>query len=357
MATSDILCASETPRSRIRCRAEGEFATWLATSGASLAITTYTSGRLVLVSSSDGRIRYRERRLSKPMGIARSNDQLAVATKTEVLQFHNSSATGSKRKSNRQSKSSDAVFKLRQAYATGKLNAHDIAFGKRGIYFANTRFNCIARVSPEKKFIRVWQPPFLEGLIRQDRCHLNGIGMQEGRPAMATAFCATSHAGGWREENRFTQGVLIDVRKNRVVAKGLCMPHSPRLHNGRWWLCNSGHGTLVELEPDTGACLEVCSLPGFTRGLHLVGNHALVGLSRIRPKHILDAPPVRERHEKLISGVALVEITSGRHLGTLEFVEGGREVFDIAFLPRIRRPNLIYAADRSPRPATGSQSV
>jgi len=321
--------------SQIRCRAHGELVDWLAMSGRSLAITTYTSGKLVLVSSQEGKLRTRQKRLPRPMGIAVRRDRLAIATQTKILFFQKATAQGS----------SDAVYKLKQEFETGKLNAHDVAFGRRGIYFANTRFNCIARVSQQKKFVRVWQPPFLDNPSQQDNvmrdcCHLNGIGLRDGRPAMATAFCETAHRGGWREENRFTKGVLLDVRQGCVVARGLCMPHSPRWHDGRWWLCNSGHGTLVTFEAATGNCQEVCALPGFTRGLCFVGKHALVGLSKIRRKHVLDAPPVRDRHAQLFAGVALVDTTTGRQLGSLEFTQGGREVFDIVFLQGIRRPNV-----------------
>jgi len=314
----------------------GELADWLASSGGSLAITTYTSGKLVLVSSSEGKLRTRQRRLPRPMGIAIRDNRLAIATQTKILLFQSAAA-----KSVSQG-SSDAVFALKQEYDTGKLNAHDVAFGRRGIYFANTRFNCVARASAQKKFIRVWQPPFLEELVALDCCHLNGIGLRDGRPAMATAFCETAQRGSWREEDRFTQGVLLDVQQDCVVTRGLCMPHSPRWHEGRWWLCNSGHGTLVTFDPSTGNCQEVCALPGFTRGLCFVGNHALVGLSKIRRKHVLDAPPVRGRHAHLFAGVALVDTTTSRQLGSLEFIQGGREVFDIVFLPGIRRPNVAF---------------
>jgi len=328
------------PSKNIRCRAHGELGDWLASSGGSLAITTYTSGKLVLVSSPEGKIRIRQMRLPRPMGIAIRGDQLAIATQTKILSFQSQSASSAMQGS------SDAVFQLWQEFETGKLNAHDVAFGRRGIYFANTRFNCIARVSQKKKFVRVWQPPFLaasfsERLVGRDCCHLNGIGLRDGRPAMATAFCETTQPKGWREENRFTQGVLLDVRQDRVAARGLCMPHSPRWHDGRWWLCNSGHGTLITVDASTGKCREVCALPGFTRGLCLVGNDALVGLSKIRPEHVLDAPPVRERHGQLFAGVALVDTATGRQRGSLEFVQGGREVFDVVFLPGIRQPNVV----------------
>jgi len=313
-------------KSSLRCRAHGAFADWLAGSGGSLVVSTYTTGKLVLVSTHQGRVRFRTRKFPRPMGLALHRQDLALAVQKKILLFRDRGA---------------GEFTLEQEFATGKVDGHDVAFGRRGIFFANTRFNCIARAAPDKRFLRNWLPPFVPRSARRDHCHLNGLGMQAGRPAMVTAFCATDQPGGWRAADRFTKGVLISVADNRVVARGLCMPHSPRWHEGRWWLCNSGHGMLCTFDEQLGRCEEFCALPGFTRGLCLVGNHALVGLSKFREKHILDAPPVRVRDAKLMAGVALVELGTCRQIGALEFVRGGREVYEVVFLPGVPRPNVV----------------
>ena len=315
------------PKSALRCRAGGELATWLTHSGGSLAITTYTAGKVVFVSSIEGHLRFLTRKFPRPMGMAICGNQIALAARRQLLLFQ-------------RHLTHTAVFKLRRKYDTGKVDAHDVAFGSRGVYFMNTNFNAIARVSSKKRFIHCWQPWFINGVTRGDRCHLNGLGMRDNLPALATAFCATGHPGGWREQNRFTAGVVIDVQQNRIVAEGLCMPHSPRWYDGRWWLCNSGHGTLSTVSLQTGQCDEVCALPGFTRGLCLVDNHALVGLSKIRHEHVLDAPPVRTRQQDIVAGVALVDLQTGRMTGKLEFVNGGSEVYEVLFLPGIQQPSL-----------------
>jgi uncharacterized protein (TIGR03032 family) len=325
---------TNSAKSQLRCRAHGLMAEWLAAAGGSLAITTYTSGRLVLVSSLDDRLHFRTQRFQRPMGIAIADNQLALVVRQQILLF-------------RRQKSARNRFSLQRQYDTGRVDAHDVAIGERGLYFANTRFNCVARTSQKKRFLPGWQPPFIDGVVRGDRCHLNGIGMRDNRPAMATAFCATGHAGGWRDQNRFNKGVLIDIRQNRVVTEGLCMPHSPRWRQGHWWFCNSGQGLLSTFDPESCDCKEVSALPGFTRGLCLVANHALVGLSKIRRKHILDAPPVRERHQQIFAGVALVDLATGRQTGSLEFLNGGHEVYDVVFLPDTHRPSLML-----PKPPT-----
>ena len=291
---------------------------------AALAITTYTSGKLVLVGWSEDRFRFQTQKFKRPMGMAVNGERLAIAVREQILTYRFSPDAN--------------TFQFARTYQTGKVNAHDLAFGRRGLYFVNTRFNGLARVSDAKRFIHCWLPPFVSTMVAQDRCHLNGLGMSRGRPAMATAFCETDEHNDWRKEDRFTSGVLIDVPNRAIVARGLCMPHSPRRYRGQWWLCNSGRGSLSVFDETTSECREVCSLPGFTRGLCFAGKHALVGLSKIRPQHILDAPPVRERHEHLIAGVALVNIATGKQEGLLEFTSGGSEVFEVAFLRGIKNP-------------------
>ena len=325
-----MLNRAETPenpqkKSGLRCRAHGEFSAWLAASGGSLAITTYTSGKLVLVTTHEGRIRFRTYKFPRPMGMAIHGKQLALAIRRRILLYKDTDK---------------GKFTLQQEFATGKVDAHDVAFGRRGIYFANTRFNCIARAEAEKHFLRSWQPPFVPKSATRDHCHLNGLGMKLGRPAMATAFCATDKRAGWREDDRFTKGILIDIRQNKIIAEGLCMPHSPRWYKDNWWLCNSGHGSLMTFDEQSDAFREFCTLPGFTRGLCFVNDHALVGLSKIREAHVLDTPLVRESATRTMSGVALVDLVSSEHVGTLEFVRGGREVYEVVFLPGIEKPNF-----------------
>ena len=322
----------------LRVRVHGDFVEWLAATGGSLAVTTYTSGKLLLASAPRGELTIRETKFARPMGMAVDGAQLALAIRERLLVF---------RREANHADSAPAIYALVESRATGKLNVHDVAFGRRGIHFANTRYNCVARPSERVSFRRVWTPPFITETVPQDRCHLNGLGMRDGEPAMITAFCATGRKGGWREADRFTSGVMVAVPGGETVARGLCMPHSPRRHEGAWWVCNSGEGTLCRLA-EPGVCDPVASLPGFTRGLCFAAGRAIVGLSKIRPEHILDAPPVRDRHGELRAGVALVDLATGRETGSLEFVRGGNEVFETAFLPGIEHATIVAPTDPPP---------
>jgi uncharacterized protein (TIGR03032 family) len=319
---------------QIELRAHGDFVEWLAASGGTLGVTTYNSGKLALFSAPGGRLESRIWRLPRPMGLAFGEGRFAVATRERIFEWARPAGDA-------RSTCSDAdAWELAAVHETGRLDAHELAYDSRGLCFANTRFNCIGRPSVRARFRRDWTPGFITERIPQDCCHLNGLGIRGGRVAMVTAFCEGGDPGAWRASNRFESGVVIDVKAGRAVVRGLCMPHSPRWDGRRWWLCNSGEGALCTFRPTTGECRAVASLPGFTRGLCFAAGRAVVGLSRIRKRHILDAPPVRERFGEHHSGVGLVEPRTGRITGALEFCRGGREVFDLTLLRNAERTRV-----------------
>jgi uncharacterized protein (TIGR03032 family) len=303
---------------RIETRAHGDFVEWLAASGGTLAVTTYNSGKLAFFSAPGGRLDALILKLPRPMGLAFDGVRLAVAVREAILAWR---------------QTSEESFELEAEHTTGRLDAHDLAFDARGLCFANTRFNCLARPSDRANFRRLWQPWFVEKSQRHDCCHLNGVGVRDGRVTVVTAFCPRGVPSGWRSGDRFASGIVVDVRENCVAVGGLCLPHSPRWDGRRWWLCNSGEGSLCTFDPGSGACQSVAVLPGFARGLCFAAGRAVTGLSRIRKQHILDAPPVRQRFPTMRSGLWLVDPHRGRTTGALEFIRGGREVYDVAFLP------------------------
>jgi uncharacterized protein (TIGR03032 family) len=169
---------------------------------------------------------------------------------------------------------------------------------------------------------------------------LNGLAIAEGQPRYVTALGATDTANGWRA-NKPRGGVLMEVSSGEVISRGLSMPHSPRWHNGRLWLLESGTGLLLLVDPATGRRQPVTELPGFARGLALYGPQAFVGLSKIRQTSAMDGVPLADRREELKCGVAVVDLRSGRVIALLEFQTAVEEIFDVQLLPGLRFPEVI----------------
>jgi uncharacterized protein (TIGR03032 family) len=119
------------------------------------------------------------------------------------------------------------------------------------------------------------------------------------------------------------------------------MPHSPRWHDGRLWLLESGTGRLVWADPAAGRVEAVTELPGFARGLALAGPYAFVGLSKIRKTSAMDGVPLAVRRDQLKCGVAVVALPTGRVEGLLDFQTAVEEVFDVQLIPALRFPEVI----------------
>ena len=119
------------------------------------------------------------------------------------------------------------------------------------------------------------------------------------------------------------------------------MPHSPRLHEGRLWVLESGTGRLVLVDAATGRWETVAEVPGFARGLSFAGQYAFIGLSKIRETSTFGGLPIAERLGELKCGVAVVDLRRGEVVALLEFQTAVEEIFDVQLLPGLRFPEVI----------------
>jgi uncharacterized protein (TIGR03032 family) len=166
--------------------------------------------------------------------------------------------------------------------------------------------------------------------------------MVDGRPRYITALGETDTPAGWREK-KANGGIVMDVESGEVLARGLSMPHSPRWHAGRLWVCESGDGTLGYLDPRSGKYQAVAATPGFTRGLDFAGDLAFVGLSQVRESAVFSGIPITQRlsAEERTCGVCVVDLSRGEPVALLRFDEGVQEVFAVQLLPGRRYPELV----------------
>jgi uncharacterized protein (TIGR03032 family) len=306
--------------------------------GASLLVTTYQAGKLVMVRDEGDHLNTHYRSFRAPMGLALADGgaRLAIGTTIQVWEFRDVPDVA-----RRLPDSHDACFLPRSCHFTGNVQIHEMAYGAGNqLWFVNTRFSCLATLDPESSFTPRWRPPFVSELEPSDRCHLNGLSMVDGRPKYVTALGATDEPAGWRAD-KARGGVLLDVDSGEVLCRGLSMPHSPRWHGGRLWVCESGSGTIGVVDLDTGR-YEAVAAPGFTRGLEIVGDLAFVGLSQVRESAVFSGIPITERlaPEERTCGVCVVDLRRGEPVALLKFTGGVQEVFAVAVLPR-RFPDLI----------------
>ena len=68
---------------------------------------------------------------------------------------------------------------------------------KRGT-LVNTLLSCIGVYDINYSLRPKWKPPFIDVLVPEDRCHLNGMTLEDGIPKFATALSKTNSKEGWR---------------------------------------------------------------------------------------------------------------------------------------------------------------
>jgi uncharacterized protein (TIGR03032 family) len=163
------------------------------------------------------------------------------------------------------------------------------------------------------------------------------------RPRFVTVLGLTDEPGGWRER-KADGGALLDVDSGDVVVSGLCMPHSPRWHDGRLWVLESGRGSLSVVDPQRGVVEPVAVLPGFTRGLAFMGPYAFVGLSQVR-EHVFEGLPLTAEGVERNCGVWVVDVRSGETVAWLRFDGIVQELYEVLVLPGIRMPEIIEPGD------------
>jgi len=138
-------------------------------------------------------------------------------------------------------------------------------------------------------------------------------------------------------------GIVIDVDSGETIAHGLCMPHSPRLHQGRLYVLDSGRGHLCTVDRRSGELTTVAALPGYARGLTFHGRFAFVGLSKIREKDFFGGMPIAEQYGEAERrcGVCAVDLDTGALAAFLWFEAGTAEIFDLRVLPGPRWPTVV----------------
>jgi len=314
-----------------------DFLDWLAEEQISLAFTTYQTNRLFLLGRKpNGALSTFERLFDRPMGLYAHADRLYVGCRYQVWQLDNTLPPGETHDGY------DALYVPRRSFTTGDVDIHDVRLDKDDrLIFVNTLYSCLATLSERYSFAPVWQPSFISKLAPEDRCHLNGLALDDGLPRYATAVSRSDVFSGWRKR-RETGGVLIDIQNDEILLDTLSMPHSPRLHDGKLWLLNAGSGDLGYVDQEKGAFVPVAFCPGFARGLAFHKHYAIVGLSKPRRVKAFEGLSLDDKlaakDVAALCGLVVIDAHTGNVAHWVE-VEGIiSEIYDVAVLPGVKQP-------------------
>lgn len=304
----------------------------------SIAISTFQAGKIVLISprSAEDLVQL-PRTFVKAMGIAVQDDRMAVATKNEVIILRNSPALG--RHYPKRPHTYDHFWYPQATFYTGAVDIHDLHFGKKELWAVNTSFSCLCTLDTYHSFTPRWKPAFISQLVSEDRCHLNGLAMDNHQPKYVSALGVGDSHQSWRD-NITQGGVIIDVESNEIIAAELAMPHSPRIYNGKLYVLLSAAEQLVCIDPQTGKYEVVAHIPGFVRGMDLIGEHLFIATSKLRKnsstfKHL----QIADKADR--ASIQVIHLPTGAKMGEMTYTTTVDEIYDVKVLPNAQRPNII----------------
>ena len=316
------------------------FVDWLGSQNVSLAISTYQTGKLFLVGRNEnGQFSVFERTFERAMGLAGDDQSIYMATLYQIWRLENVLQPGMT------TDGYDRSYVPQVGFTTGDLNVHDVALDDNDeLNFIAARFSCLATNSERCNFRPTWMPKFITKLAGEDRCHLNGLAMVDGKARYVTACSETDIVDGWREHRR-EGGVVIDIQSDEVVARGFSMPHSPRWHRDKLWLLVAGTGYFGFIDNNTGEFERVTFCPGFARGLSFAGNYAIVGISLPRHDPTFQGLALQENLQaanvSARCGLLIIDLNSGDIVEWMRMEEPIRELYDVLVLPGVKRPRLV----------------
>jgi uncharacterized protein (TIGR03032 family) len=330
--------ASEEPW--VELTSSRNFSNWLAIQNISLAFTTYQAGKVFLLGrKQDGQIDAFERTLQRCMGLCTTENGFWLSSAYQIWRFENALQPGQMHNNH------DKLYVPRVGYTTGDIDVHDVVVEDSGrVVFVNTKFGCLATFSDQHSFTPLWKPSFLSKLAPEDRCHLNGLALENGKCKYVTVVSNSDVVDGWRNRRR-DGGCVLEVPSSETIVSGLSMPHSPRVHQGELYVHNSGTGYFGKVDRRKGTFEPIAFCPGFLRGMTFSGNYAIVGLSKPRQDKTFGGLQLEsellKRDAEAWCGLQVIELSTGNIIEWVRLNGAVTELYDVAILKDVIRPMVL----------------
>ena len=311
--------------------------------GCTLVVSTYQASKVIFLSAvSDEKLIQLPRNFERAMALGVGDGLLLVAEGSRVVQL--TASTGLAKGYPRQPDTYETLYVPTAEYVTGPINAHglEIARGKDGrreVLAVNTAFSCISRLTDTASFEPVWTPKNISALAPEDRCHLNGLAVAEGKPVYATAFNTGDAPRSWKE-GLPGGGVVHHLESNEIVLHDLQMPHTPRIWDGKLYLLLSATGELVQADSERGSYEVVRRIAGFVRGMAKYGDFVFVAFSRLRQNSSIFAHLDISR-ENSRAGIEIIHLPTGAKVGRITYESSVDEIFDLQVIPGLRRAGIM----------------
>jgi len=346
----EVLCqnylSNDLTRQSLLCRADTAFVKLLAKLQITLMISREYEHLVLALTPANGKIKQSFIRLPHPSGIAVDRDKQTVyvaATRNpnQVWEFKPVARLLPRSDCRRPGRLPRYLMPARIKFCPGAFYLHDLAVINGRLYGASAGQNSIVEINLNESRTDkiVWQPKNVTDK-KANFIQLNSIAAG---PTLAASFFSASgdHISSRRPGHLNypidKTGVIFDGASRQPWAGGLTRPHSARLHRGQLWVDNSGYGEFGYIE--NKKFQPIIKLPGWTRGLCLIGDFAIVGVSRVLPRYKHYAPGLKNLPQ--ICGLYAVNLNTAKISGSVIW-PFGNQIFSIDWLPKKTTPGFVF---------------
>ncbi len=155
MAASIVPMPATDDAAPLRAAHTSNFPALLRQLGATILVTTYQAGKLVMVRDEGDHLNTHFRSFKSPMGLALTDGgaRLAIGTTIQVWEFRDVPSVARRLEP---AGSCDGCYLPRASHVTGNVLIHEMAYGVGGtLWFVNTRFRALPRSIPSRASCRV----------------------------------------------------------------------------------------------------------------------------------------------------------------------------------------------------------
>jgi uncharacterized protein DUF4915 len=195
-------------------------------------------------------------------------------------------------------------------------NGHGVAWHDGRFVLASTATNTIVWLDEAGRETSRWR-----ARGAGDCWHLNDVYPHDG-DLYVSAFGRFENHRGWAN-NTAKAGIVLRLPGGNTVVNGLSAPHSPRVIDGRWVVCNSAARELVVFDPASQSVERRVQLRSWPRGIAVSGRTALIGESETRYEN--PDPTAR-------ATIAVVDLDEWRVIDRIGVP--AREIYDLLVVPR-----------------------
>ncbi len=309
-----------------------------------LIYSTYQAGKVIMISSANGdTITKYAKNFKRPMGIAVSEDskQLAIASKSEIGIFSSNPVLAASYPEQKEKYSH--LYIPQSKFNTGIVDTHEIVWSEDELLITNTLFSSISKMSHRYHFDLYWKPDFISSLAPEDRCHLNGVALVDGKPKYVTMFAKTDEAKGWRKLP-YNSGMLMDIDTGEVLLSDLALPHSPVVYEGMIYFLLSATGDVMCYDIEKKEAKRLTNFNTFVRGMEVVGDLIFLGLSKIREgSQFFSQLPIKS--EDSYCGIRVINRLTGKEVGGLTYTDRIEEIFAVKVAKGVTSPAILTERD------------